>query len=142
MRSLSSANLFNANENSVKYWRDNSNNRSLQKPFPISENRKKIEVIRYFKPYIIPSKKTLEFNRIMKKVKELTLFDREKAEKKVKYDNPDLEDKYPEKINALVFKEMYKRYLYKYNELTGKLSKEEIKKKQREENKFKWKDED
>ena len=142
MRSLSSANLFNANENSVKYWRDNSNNRSLQKPFPISENRKKIEVIRYFKPYIIPSKKTLEYNRIMKKVKELTLFDREKAEKKVKYDNPDLEDKYPEKINALVFKEMYKRYLYKYNELTGNLSKEEIKRKQREENKFKWKDED
>ena len=37
---------------------------------------------------------------------------------------------------------MYKRYLYKYNELTGNLSKEEIKKKQKEENKFKWKDED
>ena len=48
--------------------------------------------------------------------------------------------RYPEKINALVFKELNNTYKDKYNEITGKLSKEELKKKQQQENKFKWTD--
>ena len=49
-------------------------------------------------------------------------------------------EKYPEKINALVFKELYGTYKDKYNELIGNLSKEELKKRQMEKNRFKWKD--
>ena len=37
-------------------------------------------------------------------------------------------EKYPEKINALFFKELYGTYKDKYNELIGNLSKEELKK--------------
>ena len=37
---------------------------------------------------------------------------------------------------------MYNTYQYKYNEITGKLSKEELKKKQIEKNRFKWTDAD
>ena len=37
---------------------------------------------------------------------------------------------------------MYNTYKYKYNEITGRLSKEELKKKQREKNRFKWSDAD
>ena len=68
------------------------------------------------------------------------LLSRTFAKKQVKYKNPGT--KYQEKIDALVFKEMYNRYKYKYNELTGKLDKEELRKKQLEENKFKWYDSD
>ena len=49
-------------------------------------------------------------------------------------------EKYPEKINALVLKELYGTYKDKYNELIGNLSKEELKKRQMEKNRFKWKD--
>ena len=31
-----------------------------QNPFPITEERKKVEVIRYFKPYKIPSQKSYD----------------------------------------------------------------------------------
>ena len=142
IKSLSTSNLFNANENSIKYWKDNVKNRILRNPFPISEQRKKVEVIRYFKPYKIPSQKSFDYYNLMKKVKELTLSDREKIGKEIKKNNPEIEKKYPEKFNALIFKEMSKKYESKYNELIGNINKEDIKKKQLEGNNFKWNDEE
>jgi hypothetical protein len=73
----------------------------------------------------------------MQKIKEDTFIEREQAEKKVRYKNPGME-KYPEKINALILKEMYNTYKYKYNEAVGKLTKTELLKKQKKENRFKW----
>ena len=133
--------LIDAKENTMKYWKTNSELRKNEQPFPIPEEKKKIEVIRYFKKYRTPYQKNIDYYRTMQKIKEDTFIERENAEKKVKYKNPGTE-KYPEKINSLVFKEMYNTYKYKYNELTGKLSKEELKKKQKEKNRFRWSDAD
>ena len=99
-------------------------------------------MIRYFKPYKIPSQKSFDYYNLMKKVKELTLSDREKIGKEIKKNNPEMEKKYPEKFNALIFKEMSKKYESKYNELIGNINKEDIKKKQLEGNNFKWNDEE
>ena len=128
-------------ENSIKYWKDNEDLRNNEAEFPISEEQKRIEIIRYFKKYRTPFQKTCDKINLMKKVKEMTVLEREKAEKKMKYKYPGCE-KYTEKINALIEKEMYNTYKNKYNELIGKIDKKELKKKQTEENKFKWKDED
>ena len=128
-----------AKENSIRYWKNNEINRYNEKPLPISNERKKIEVVRYYKKYRTPYHKFLDFQKTMDKVKEVTIFDKEKVEKQVKKNNPGME-KYPEKINALVFKELYGTYRDKYNELTGNLPKEELKKRQIEKNKFKWND--
>ena len=133
--------LLNAKENSVKYWRNNDEMRQNENAFPISEDRKKLEVIRYFKKYRTPYQKNVDYYKTMQKIKEDTFIEREEAEKKVKYKNPGSE-KYPEKINALVFKEMYNTYKYKYNETIGKLSKNELLEKQKKENRFKWFDTD
>ena len=116
-----------AKENTIKYWKNNEDNRYNEKPLPISKERKKIEVVRYFKKYRTPYQKTVDYQVTMDKVKEITIFDKEKVEKTVKKNNPGME-KYPEKINALVFKELYGTYKDKYNELIGNLSKEELKK--------------
>ena len=128
-----------AKENTIKYWKNNEDNRYNEKPLPISKERKKIEVVRYFKKYRTPYQKTVDYQVTMDKVKEITIFDKEKVEKTVKKNNPGME-KYPEKINALVFKELYGTYKDKYNELIGNLSKEELKKRQMEKNRFRWKD--
>jgi hypothetical protein len=133
--------LNNAKENSMRYWKTNNEFRRNEQPFPIPEEKKKIEVIRYFKKYRTPYQKNIDYYKTMEKIKEDTFIERENAEKKVKYKNPG-SDKYPEKINALVLKEMYNTYKYKYNEITGRLSKEELKRKQREKNRFKWSDVD
>ena len=133
--------LLNAKENSVKYWRNNDEMRQNENAFPISEDRKKLEVIRYFKKYRTPYQKNVDYYKTMQKIKEDTFIEREEAEKKVIYKNPGSE-KYPEKINALVFKEMYNTYKYKYNETIGKLSKNELLEKQKKENRFKWFDTD
>ena len=45
--------LLEAKENTVKYWRKNEEDRFYQRPLPISNERKKIEVIRYYKKYRI-----------------------------------------------------------------------------------------
>ena len=131
--------LDNAKENSKKYWKDNRFLRFNEMPFPISENRKRIEVIRYFKKYKSPPQKTEDYYKTMLKIKEDTFIEREKAEKLIKYKNPGAA-KYPEKINSLVLKELYNTYKNKYNEITGNLSKKELKKQQREKNRFKWTD--
>ena len=133
--------LNNAKENTMRYWKTNNEFRRNEKPFPIPEEKKKIEVIRYFKKYRTPYQKNIDYYKTMQKIKEDTFIERENAEKKVKYKNPGCES-YPEKINSLVLKEMYNTYKYKYNEITGRLSKEELKKKQREKNRFKWSDAD
>ena len=133
--------LNHAKENTMRYWKTNNEFRRNEQPFPIPEEKKKIEVIRYFKKYRTPYQKNIDYYKTMQKIKEDTFIERENAEKKVKYRNPG-SDKYPEKINALVLKEMYNTYKYKYNEITGRLSKEELKKKQREKNRFKWSDVD
>jgi hypothetical protein len=126
-------------ENTIKYWKNNEINRYNEKPLPISNERKKIEVVRYYKKYRTPYQKFIDFQNTMDKVKEVTIFDKENVEKKVKKNNPGME-KYPEKINAIVFKELYGTYRDKYNEIIGNLPKEELKKRQFEKNKFKWND--
>jgi len=133
--------LNDAKENTMRYWKTNNEFRRNEQPFPIPEEKKKIEVIRYFKKYRTPYQKNIDYYKTMQKIKEDTFIERENTEKMVKYKNPG-SDKYPEKINSLVFKEMYNTYRYKYNEATGRLSKEELKKKQREKNRFKWSDVD
>ena len=135
-------NLSLAQENSNKYWKENEDNREGEKPFPIDEERKKIEIIRYFKKYRTPYQKSIDFYNTMDKVKELTFMEKEKVEKNVIKNNPGLLYRYPEKIQALIFKGMNEAYKDKYNELTGKLSKEELKKRQIEQNIFKWTDVD
>ena len=133
--------IFNAKENSIKYWRNNDDMRQSEKAFPISDDRKKLEVIRYFKKYRTPYQKNVDYYKTMQKIKEDTFIEREEAEKKVRYKNPGAE-KYPEKINALILKEMYNTYRYKYNETVGKLSKGELLKIQKKNNRFKWFDND
>ena len=122
--------LNNAKENTYRYWKTNNEFRRNEQPFPIHEEKKKIEVIRYFKKYRTPYQKNIDYYKTMEKIKEDMFIERENAEKNVKYKNPG-SDKYPEKINALVLKEMYNTYKYKYNEITGRLSKEELKKTKR-----------
>jgi hypothetical protein len=135
-------NLNLAQENSYKYWKDNEENREEEKPFPIDEARKKVEIIRYFQKYRSPYQKSIDFNNTMDKVKEMTFFEKERIEKKIKKNNPGLLLRYPEKINALILKELNDTYKDKYNELTGKLSKEELKERQMKEHKFTWTDKD
>ena len=133
--------LFNAKENSIKYWRNSDEMRLNEEAFPISEDRKKLEVIRYFKKYRTPYQKNVDYYKTMQKIKRDTFIEREEAEKKVRYKNPGA-DMYPEKINALILKEMYNTYRYKYNEAVGKLSKGELLKIQKKNNRFKWFDSD
>ena len=131
-----------AQENSHRYWKENEENREGEKPFPLDEDRKKIEIIRYFKKYRSPYQKTIDFYNTMGKAKEMAFIEKENAEKKIKKENPGLLPRYPEKVNALVFKELRSTYNDKYNELIGNVSKEELRKKQILQNKFKWKDKD
>ena len=133
--------LFMAKENTIKYWRKNEEDRFHQRPLPISNERKKIEVIRYYKKYRTPVQKSIDFENTMDKVKEATVFEKENVIKKVKKNNPGME-RYPEKIDAIVFREMYNTYKDKYNEFIGNLPKEELKRRQMEKNKFRWNDKD
>ena len=50
--------------------------------------------------------------------------------------------RYPEKVNALILKELKNTYKDKYNELTGKLSNKELRQRQIQQNKFRWNDKD
>ena len=61
---------------------------------PISNERKNIEVIRYYKKYRTPYQKSVDHQHVMDKVKEATIFDKEKVEKKVKKINQRME-KFP-----------------------------------------------
>ena len=79
--------LIRSKENSIKYWRNNDDNRQNENAFPISNDRKNIEVIRYFKKYRTPYQKNVDYYKTMQKIKEDTFIEREEAEKKVKYKN-------------------------------------------------------
>lgn len=121
-----------ANENSLRYWKDNEINRQFKNEFPISEDRKKIEKIRYFKQYRTPLQKYKDYYKMMNKAKELSKDDYISVQHDVLYNNPGC--KYPEKINALINKRMFNIYKNKYNELTGKFTKEQPN------HKFHWND--
>ena len=61
--------LNDAKENSIKYWRNNDDYRQNESPFPISNDRKKIEIIRYFKKYRTPYQKNVDYYKTMQKIK-------------------------------------------------------------------------
>ena len=129
-----------ASDNTIRYWKKNDFDRQHENAFPITEERKKLEIVRYFQKYRTPYQKYYDHYRTMNKVKNLTNDEYMAVKENVLYNNPGC--KYPEKINALVFRGMYDTYKNKYNELTGKMDKKEIKRKQDKENKFHWKDDD
>ena len=135
--------LFLAQENSNKYWKENEDNRNMETQIPIREERKKVEIPRYFKKYRSPYQRMIEYTKTMNKIIEDSSLERENIEKKILKKFPFLV-KYPEKLNALVFKEMEDSYKNKYKEY--KKHKSEIKREEesnKEENKkFKWNDTD
>ena len=59
--------LIRSKENSIKYWRNNDDNRQNENAFPISNDRKNIEVIRYFKKYRTPYQKNVDYYKLCKK---------------------------------------------------------------------------
>ena len=59
---------------------------------------------------------------------DLTFIEKEKVEKNVIKNIPGLLYRYPEKIQTLIFKGKNETYKDKYNELTEKSSKEDLKK--------------
>ena len=130
-----------AEDNTSRYWKDNEQNRQNESEYPISEERKKIEIIRYFKKYRSPLQKHYDFYKTMNKVRALTNDEYLTVRDDVLYRNPGSR-KYPEKINALIFKQMYNTYRNKYNELTGKIDKEQLKRMQAKERQFHWNDSD
>lgn len=129
-----------ASDNTIRYWKKNDFDRKHENPFPITEERKKLEIVRYFQKYRTPYQKYYDHYNTMNKVKTLTNDEYSSVKENVLYNNPGC--KYPEKINALIFKNMFNTYRNKYNEITGKIDKETIKKNQDKENKFHWKDDD
>ena len=60
--------LISAKENTIKYWRQNEEDRYYQRALPISNERKKIEVIRYYKRYRTPIQKSVDFLNTMDKL--------------------------------------------------------------------------
>ena len=116
---LSQTTRESAQENTIKYWRTTEFDRINESLLPISEERKKLEMPRYFHRYKSPIQDTKFRYNTMQKVKELTWFEREKVAKKVLHENPG-SSLYPEKINSLINKQMSNIYKEKYNELTGK----------------------
>ena len=141
-RSKFKEDLVLAQDNSFKYWKENEDNRNMESRLPVRKEREKIEIPRYYKKNRSPFQKTIDYYKKMNIIKENTSLDKENTVKTILHDHPYLA-KCPEKLNALVFKEMNKIYRNKYKELinhpieTKKI--EEISKKE-EINKFKWKD--
>ena len=136
--------LVLAQDNSFKYWKENEDNRNLECKLPVRKEREKIEVPRYFKKYKSPFQRSIEYYKNMSKIKETSNLEKEDVEKTILHEHPFLV-KCPEKLNALVFKEMNKIYKNKYKNLINspiqEKKNEEISKK--EENiKFKWNDAD
>ena len=52
--------LFLAQDNSNRYWKENEDNRNMETQIPIREERKKVEIPRYFKKYRSPYQRTIE----------------------------------------------------------------------------------
>ena len=136
--------LVLAQDNSFKYWKENEDNRNMENRLPVRKEREKIEIPRYYKKYRSPFQRTIDYYKNMNIIKENTSLDKENTVKTILHDHPYL-IKTPEKLNALVFKEMNKIYRNKYKELIShpiedKIN-EEISKKE-DNNKFKWNDMD
>ena len=135
--------LFLAQDNSNRYWKENEDNRNTEVQIPISEERKKLEIPRYFKKYKSPYQRTIEYTKTMNKIIEDSSIEKENIEKNILYKYPFLVN-HPEKLNALIFKEMDNVYKNKYNELINRstqLKREEDSNKE-EFKKFKWNDTD
>ena len=135
--------LFLAQDNSNRYWKENEDNRNMETQIPIREERKKVEIPRYFKKYRSPYQRTIEYTKTMNKIIEDSSIEKENLEKKILKKYPFLV-KYPEKLKALVFKEMDEVYKSKYNEFIN--HKNELKREEdinkEEFKKFKWSDVD
>ena len=136
-------NLFSAQENSNRYWKVNEDNRNMETQIPIREERKKVETPRYFKKYRSPYQRSIEYSKTMNKIIEDSSIEKENLEKKLLKQYPFLAQ-YPEKLNALVFKEMDNVYKFKYKEFLNhstQIKREEDPNKE-EYRKFKWNDKD
>ena len=135
--------LETAQENSLKYWKENEDNREMETVLPIRLERKKVELPRFFKKYKNPYQRTIEYYNIMNKIKQETSFEKENIEKNVLHDHPYL-IKYPEKLNAFVIKELKDVYKNKYNEIKNTPHKENKNDdfKNNNNNNFKWNDVD
>ena len=133
--------LFLAQDNSNRYWKENEDNRNMETQIPIREERKKVEIPRYFKKYRSPYQRTIEYTKTMNKIIEDSSIEKENMEKNILKKYPFLV-KYPEKLNAMVFKEMDEVYKNKYNQFIN--HKNEIKREEdtnkEEFKKFKWND--
>ena len=135
--------LFLAQDNSNRYWKENEDNRNMETQIPIREERKKVESPRFFQKYRTPYQRTIDYYKKMNKIIINSSFEKEKMEKDILKKYPFLTD-YPEKLNALVFKEMDNIYKSKYNDYLNQskqLKKEEESNKE-EYKKFKWNDTD
>ena len=136
-------NLFSAQDNSNRYWKVNEDNRNMETQIPIREERKKVETPRYFKKYRSPYQRSIEYSKTMNKIIEDSSIEKENLEKKLLKQYPFLAQ-YPEKLNALVFKEMDNVYKFKYKEFLNhstQIKREEDSNKE-EYRKFKWNDKD
>ena len=136
-------NLLLAQDNSHRYWKENEDNRNMETQFPIREERKKVEAPRYFKRYRSPYQRTIEYTKTMNKIIEDSSIEKENSEKNVLKKYPYLAQ-YPEKLNALVFKEMDNVYKSKYKVFVNhstQIKREEDSNKE-EFRKFKWNDTD
>ena len=136
-------NLFLAQENSIRYWKENEDNRNMETQIPIREERKRVEVPRFFKKYKSPYQRSIEYSKTMNKIVEDSTIEKENMEKYFLKKYPFL-IKYPEKLKALVFKEMDNIYKNKYNQFINQsqqIKREENNKKE-ESKKFKWSDHD
>ena len=135
--------LFLAQDNSNKYWKENEDNRNMETQIPIREERKKVEIPRYFQKYKSPYQRIIEYTKTMNKIIEDSSLERENIEKKILHKFPFL-DKYPEKLNALVFKEMEDSYKNKYKEYKNNSRQIKLEEESNKEDnkKFKWSDTD
>ena len=133
-KEIEKTNLDKAMYNTQVYWQKTELNRIRGDELPITEERRKVESARYYKPYRDPKSLTKYHYNLMKQVKENTWIEREKITEKIKHDNPGCE-KYKEKIDSLVQKNMYNTYRDKFDILVGKK-----KEKAKDINTYDWKD--
>ena len=135
--------LFISQDNSHRYWKENEDNRNMETQIPIREERKKVEIPRYFKKYRSPYQRNIEYTKTMNKIIEDSSIEKENLEKNIVKKYPFLLQ-YPEKLNALVFKEMDNVYKSKYKDFVNRSTqiKREEESDREEFRKFKWNDTD
>ena len=130
--------LNNAMRNTQKYWNKNGLARMNGEQLPIPDERRKIEETRYYKPYLDPKAlTTFNYNKMKQAQEELWIL-REEIAERIMHDNPGCE-KFKEKINSLVAKEMYTVLKDKFNELIGK---KKMNKNNKKTNRYHWQDEE